>query len=93
MPDFVIPGIYFDIANFSTDEFKGSGIRYSMGLAARLNTPMGIINLAYGIKTEAIGKTATETLVFYESALITEAKLVVSASKCEFDSKLHALFK
>ena len=64
MPDFVIPGIYFDIANFSTDEFKGSGIRYSMGLAARLNTPMGIINLAYGIKTEAIGKDEPQKLWF-----------------------------
>lgn len=53
-PEAMIPGLYADVVNMRS-EFKGSGLRSSAGLAMKINTPMGIVQVAYALSMNPVG--------------------------------------
>jgi len=53
-PETMVPGIYADIVNM-TSENEGSGTRYAAGLAMKINSPMGPVQVAYALALEGAG--------------------------------------
>ena len=47
-PETMTPGFYADMAHM-TSEYEGSGNRYSAGLAMKINSPMGPVQVAYAL--------------------------------------------
>jgi outer membrane protein insertion porin family len=53
-PEAMIPGLYADVVSMRS-EYKGSGLRSSAGLAMKINTPMGIVQVAYALSMNPVG--------------------------------------
>ncbi|MDA9832120.1 outer membrane protein assembly factor BamA [Gammaproteobacteria bacterium] len=54
-PESMTPGLYADVVHMNS-EHQSSGTRYASGLTMKINSPMGLVQVAYALAVKGVGE-------------------------------------